>query len=344
VAMASLALSYLNPGELTAHIVHYPGQVLGITGFGRKPPAAPTADSPLIWVDMPVLDADTVFEVWTSGTPVVRASEAGIESTRNAEVLYGCFEAPQPPGESIESATFRAYAKIFDCINSAGYPHLWRVWHYFPHINTTENGLERYHGFNLGRHDAFVAKGRMIGEQNAPAACALGSRSGPLVIYFLAGWQAGIPIENPRQTSAYHYPEQYGPRSPTFARAMLVGAGRDQKLFISGTASIVGHATRHAGDVAAQTRETLANIRTLLAQAKSAGFDAFTQDHRLFLKVYLHHPDSLPLVRAQVAEEFGAMQQAVYLQADVCRADLLLEIEGVCGYPNPSRAPHKAST
>ena len=340
--MTSLTLSYLNSGELAAHIAHYSGQVLGISGFGRT--VVHSADSPLIWVDMPVLGADALFEVWTSGTPVVRASEAGIESARNAEVFYGCFEAPQPHGESIESATFRAYAKIFACIDRAGYTHLWRIWHYFPHINTTENGLERYHGFNMGRHDAFVAKDRMIDEQNAPAACALGSRSGPMVIYFLAGRQAGIPIENPRQTSAYHYPKQYGPRSPTFARAMLVGAGRDQKLFISGTASIVGHATRHAGDVVEQTRETLANIRALLAQAKNAGFDALTQDHRLLLKVYLHHPDSLPLVRAQVAEEFGAMQQAVYLQADVCRADLLLEIEGVCAYFNPSLAPLKAST
>ena len=343
--MASLVLSYLNPGELAAHIAHYPGKVLGITGFGHVTPVPHNVDSPLLWVDMPVLDADTVFEVWTSGTPVIRASKTGIESARNAEVLYGCFEAPQADGESIESATFHAYVKIFDYLNSAGYPHLWRVWHYFPYINTTENGLERYRGFNVGRHDAFVAKSRMIvGEQNAPAACALGSRSGPIVIYFLAGRQAGIPIENPRQTSAYHYPKQYGPRSPTFVRAMLVGMGDEQKLFISGTASIVGHATQHAGNVTEQTRETLANIRALLAQAKNAGFDAFTQGYRLLLKVYLHQPDSLPLVRAQVAAEFGEMQQAVYLQADVCRTDLLLEIEGVCAYLNPSPAPLKAST
>ena len=341
--MTSLALSYLNSGELAAHLAHYPKQVLGIAGFGRSAPVD-SGDAPLIWVDMPVLGADTLFEVWTSGTAVVRKSESGIETARNAEVLFACFETPQSQEESIESATLRAYTKIFGCIDSAGYPHLWRVWHYFPQINTTENALERYQGFNVGRYDAFVANGRMIGEQNAPAACALGSRGGPLVIYFLAGRQAGIPIENPRQASAYHYPEQYGPRSPAFARAMLAGAGRDQKLFISGTASIVGHATQHAGDVAAQTRETLANIRALLAQAKCAGFEALTQDHRLFLKVYLHHPDDLPLVRAQVAAEFGAMHQAVYLQADVCRADLLLEIEGVCGYPNPSPDLLKAET
>ncbi len=326
----SLALSYLNHEELAAHITRHTGHLLGITGFGRRWPELPDAHCPQIWVDMPILDADSLFEVWTSSTAVTHTSAAGIASTRNAELIYGCFEAPQGAEESIETAAFRAYTKIFECINNAGYPHLWRVWHYFPHITATENAVERYHGFNVGRHEAFLAQGRMIGEQTAPAACALGSRSGPLVIYFMAGKHAGVPIENPRQTCAYHYPEQYGPRSPTFARAMLVGAGLEQKLLISGTASIVGHATQHAGDVSAQTRETLANIRALLTQAKMADFDARPEDHML-LKVYLRHPDDLPLVRAQIEAEFGAKQRTVYLQADVCRTDLLLEIEGACG-------------
>jgi chorismate lyase/3-hydroxybenzoate synthase len=329
VATTSLALAYLNPDELAAYISRHSGHILGIAGFGRRPSELPNARSPQIWVDMPVLGDDSVFEVWRSSTPVTHTQADGIDSTRNAELIYGCFEAPQGADESIEAATFRAYTKLFDCINNAGYPHLWRVWHYFPRITAAENGGERYHAFNVGRHEAFLARGRMIGEQTAPAACALGSRSGHLVIYFMAGKHAGVPIENPRQTSAYHYPEQYGPRSPTFARAMLVGTGPDQQLLISGTASIVGHATQHAGDVAEQTRETLANIRELIAQAKQVGFDA-TWESRVLLKVYLRRPDDLPLVRAQITEEFGTRQQTIYLQADVCRTDLLLEIEGVC--------------
>lgn len=335
--MASLALAYLNPGELTAHLAQHAGRVLGVAAFGHNPPEANVPGYPLICIDMPVLGANTLYEVWTSSTPVAPAGNAGIRSAHNTDVLYGCFETPQSPGESIESATFRAYAKLFDFIDGAGYPHLWRIWHYFPRINAIENELERYRGFNVGRHEAFLAKGRMIGGKNVPAACALGSRGGPMAMYFLAGKQAGIALENPRQTSAYHYPEQYGPRSPAFARAMLAGAGHDRKLFISGTASIVGHASQHAGDVAEQARETLANIRALLTQARHGGFDIPGQDPRLLLKVYLHRPDSLPLVRDQVNAAFGAMQQAVYLQADVCRSDLLLEIEGVCLYPRQTK-------
>jgi len=337
--MASLALAYLNPGELPAHLAQHAGHVLGVAAFGHNHPVAKISGCPLIWVDMPVLGADTLFEVWTSSTPVAYASSAGISSAHNTDVLYGCFETPQLPGESIESAAFRAYTQLFDFIDDAGYPHLWRIWHYFPQINAAENALERYRGFNVGRHEAFMAKGRLVGEKNVPAACALGSRNGPLAIYFLAGKQAGTPIENPRQTSAYLYPEQYGPRSPAFARAMLVGEQPEQKLFISGTASIVGHASRHAGDVAKQAREILVNIRALLTQARHSGFDMPGQEPHLRLKVYLNRPDSLPLVRDQVSAAFGTMQQAVYLQADVCRTDLLLEIEGVCSYPSLKNEP-----
>jgi len=324
-ATASVALADLSPDALDAYLEQHKGRVLGVVAFGNKPPATKT-DYPATWVDMPVLGADSAFEVWTSNEPVALGNESGIANARNGEVLFGCLEVQQAAGESGESATFRAYSNIFDFIERAGYSHLLRIWNYFPGITANESGLERYRGFNIGRHEAFVAKGRVIGEKSVPAACALGSSGGPMTIYFLAGQRAGRPIENPRQTSAYNYPEQFGPRSPTFSRAMLVGF--EHKLFISGTASIVGHETLHAGDIAKQTRETLANIRALLEQAGPAAGGG--GDPRPLLKVYLKHPEHLALVRAQLAEEFGAEVQAIYLQADICRSDLLLEIEGVC--------------
>src|SRR4029077_5387998 len=136
-----------------------------------------------------------------------------------------------------------------------GYGHLLRVWNYFPHINDDADGVERYVRFNAGRHDAFAAKGRATAT-DAPAACALGSRGTDLVIYFLAAKRAGQQIENPRQVSAFRYPPQYGPRSPPFAGAMLARPTGKPLLFVSGTASIVGHETLHHGDAAAQAAET----------------------------------------------------------------------------------------
>ncbi len=330
-----LGLSYVGIEELAACLDELAGHVLGVAAFGHPLPASSGVDAPRstrpspAWVEMPVLGGDAQFEIWSSSEPVVRCGDGEISGSRNHEILYGHIEIFQAGGESLEAATFRAYIKIFDYMDREGYANLLRIWNYFPQINGIENGLERYRSFNVGRHDAFIAKGRVVGEENVPAASVLGTQSGPLIIYFLAGKQAGQSVENPRQTSPFNYPKQFGPRSPAFSRAMLVNSGQQQCLFISGTASIVGYETVHGGDVVKQTDETLANIRLLLKQAGVSG-RVFSAAEHMFLKVYLRHDGDLPLVRERVVAEFGAQHQAIYLQSDICRADLLLEIEGVC--------------
>ncbi len=208
-----------------------------------------------------------------------------------------------------------------------------KVWNYMADINGTdeETGLERYRLFNIGRQDAFVATGHAAFD-GAPAACALGTVQGPLTVHLLAGPHAPRTVENPRQVSAYRYPADYGPRAPTFSRAALADLGDGlEALFISGTASIVGHESRHPGDVQAQTEETLNNIEAVLAAA---------QDHRralhhlgdLELTVYLRRPEDLDTVRRTLARRLGdpqapALARALFLRADVCRAELLVEIE-----------------
>ena len=141
---------------------------------------------------------------------------------------------------------------------------------------------------------------RSIG--NVPAACALGSAGGGLQIAFLAARANVISVENPRQLSAYHYPSQYGPRSPTFARAGLVRLGGRDMLFISGTASIVGHQTLHDGDVAAQTRECLHNIAAIVAEANRQAPGADFRLDSLAYKVYVRHPEDLATVRREMAQ------------------------------------------
>ena len=128
-------------------------------------------------------------------------------------------------------------------------------------------GDERYRHFNSARQMAFSKSGRAT-MGTVPAACALGSPAGsPISIYFLAARRPPKMIENPRQTSAYHYPPKFGRHSPIFSRACVWGESGGDKLFISGTASIVGHETIHRGDVVAQTRETMVNIGALLEEA-----------------------------------------------------------------------------
>jgi len=301
--------------------------MMGAVAFGARRPRVTASDCPYAWVDMPVLDDESMFEVWTCAQPVEREDAGDLVSARNDDVLFGCLQTKLDC--RLDAASHRAYSRIFDFIDRRGYTHLLRVWNYFPQINGDADGLERYARFNVGRHEAFAAKGRVIGT-HAPAACALGSRGTHLVIYFLAAKQAGQRVENPRQVSAFHYPAQYGPRSPTFARAMLMQTAGKPLLFVSGTASIVGHETLHIGNAPAQARETVANILAVMKQAQLAGLDSSRSRSDLLLKTYLRHPDDLAVVRNCLMQAFGPAANVLYLQADICRSDLLLEVEAVC--------------
>ena len=55
-------------------------------------------------------------------------------------------------------------------------------------------------------------------------------------------------------------------RARKFSRAMALSCGTYATIFISGTASITDSETRHVGDAAAQTDETLDNIAALISE------------------------------------------------------------------------------
>lgn len=317
----ALSLDYVRGDEIAGCLRKLQGHVLGIVAFGAPHQADDLPGH--LQLNIPVLGGyDRCYEVWSSSAPVHACNVGPISAMTDGQMVFGSMQFAQGAGDQLETLANRAYAALFDFIEDQGFSHLWRVWNYFPQINDAEGGLERYRCFNVGRHEAFVARRREIVLGSVPAASALGSESGPFTVYFLAGKHAGRAFENPRQVSAYNYPEQYGPRSPTFARAMMVEQGDQQCLIISGTASVVGHETLHHGDVRAQTEETLRNIHVLLDQGDvHAG--------QMLLKVYLRHADDLPLTQELVQKEFGSACKTVYLQSDICRTDLLLEIEGV---------------
>jgi enamine deaminase RidA (YjgF/YER057c/UK114 family) len=226
-------------------------------------------------------------------------------------------------------ATEIAYQEIFDVLNETQHRHLVRIWNYLPEINAQAGGDERYRHFNSARQMAFRKSGRAT-MGTVPAASALGSPAGsPISIYFLAARRPPKMIENPRQTSAYHYPPKFGRHSPIFSRACIWGESAGGKLFISGTASIVGHETIHRGDVVAQTRETVINISALLDEAnRLVGAGQYSLEG-LKLKVYVRNPLDLAAIEATLSKLLRPTGAIVYLQADVCREDLLVEIEAV---------------
>lgn len=320
-------------------------QVLGAQVLSRDEPDA-TANFPVQVVRLPRLGdiraaehsgAAWSMEAWLSGSDCRQGRVGTLRFSCDGQLLYGTLQVPArdlPAGETdspLQQAAAAAYTQIFAVLTAEGYPHLWRVWNYLADINNTTDGLERYRQFNVGRHQAFEAHGRLQVEA-VPAACALGTQYDEvaLSISFLAARDMPRVIENPRQVAAYEYPPTYGPRSPTFARAALAQLPGQALLFISGTASIVGHASVHPGDVRAQTRETLVNIQFLLDEATRVGRAAPTWQLRdLSYRAYLRHAADYAAVREVLAAALGADARVEFVQADICRAELLVEIEAI---------------
>ncbi len=339
---APLALAYLAPGELAGLEAPWRSGILGGIRYGTEAGSPPGGDWPLATIPAPRLDgpprgAGDLCEVWLSAGPVNEGHVEGIAYRCSDDLLFGVVrqdEEPSRPGSCapLQRASERAYRRIFDLIDALGYPSLARAWNYLADINRADQGLERYRHFNAGRQDAFLAAGRSLNAR-VPAACALGVGGQPLTIAFLATHGDLVAIENPRQVSAYRYPPEYGPRSPTFSRGTLVRVAGRPVLFVSGTASIAGHQTRHPGDPAAQTGESLANLQAVLEAAnRVAGGPALTLS-QTYLKVYLRHPEHLDAVRRVLVQALGEPLKALFLQAEICRSDLLVEIEATVGAP-----------
>jgi len=350
-APTGLHLDYVSPaGYQSARWA----DVLGVITFDGSPvttaPADRAAGIPAALVSTPVLPvgpaAGSVCEVWRCGEPAESGRRDAVCFRRTADLLFGCLaisEAetiPLPPGSPVQSplqqATAQAYQQICKVLDSERYPHLLRVWNYLPAINRDEHGSERYRQFNRARRRALRACGRAL-EGNVPAASVLGSPlASPLVVYFLAGRTAPTFVENPRQVSAYHYPREYGAHRPSFSRATLLRQEGGIALFISGTASIVGHRSLHLGDTAAQTREILINLEALLGEANRVACGARFDLGGLACKVYVRRPSDLPAVQAELEGALGKAARVIYLQADICRQDLLVEIEAAAMSPSPA--------
>ncbi len=313
-------------------------KVLGTLCFARDIPPALTRPSTAMQVMMPVLDGPTqFFEMFHTESALTDEIAGDICYRYNDSLLFGVITLDEARfASTVESAPLQAasqsaYEQIFALLESHDFPFVLRFWNYMADINGTSHGLERYRQFNLGRQQAFFAKQKERAG-NVPAACALGASEGPLTIAFMAGRTPALPIENPRQISAYNYPVQYGPRSPLFSRASVASLADASLLFLSGTASIVGHETLHADDVAAQTEESLTNVQAVLDEAcriTGKQFELASLDYI----VYVRHPADLPKIKAILERRIGAGLKAAYVHADICRSDLLVEIEGAAELP-----------
>jgi chorismate lyase/3-hydroxybenzoate synthase len=325
-------LSYLGAEALAALRRAGRETVLAEIRFGGAATVPGGSPHPVATVGMAQHGRTPRTEVWTSERPVQYGESNGIRYSVNGDVLFGVVSEALPVGDArFEERVYEVYRDLFALIETRAYPHLLRAWNYFPGINLDHDGLENYQRFCRARSLAFNTRyGEFV--QKLPAASAVGSHDGDFVVYFIAAREPGIHRENPRQVSAYRYPPQYGPRSPSFARATLKRFSDHDYFFISGTASIVGHESRHEGDFRAQLEESLRNVETLLASTRRDEAVQFRGLSDLsHLKVYLRSLADLETAREIVHARIGEHVEALYLEGDICRRELLVEIEAMIG-------------
>ncbi len=288
--------------------------VLALIGFGSRfsalddPRAVQVALEPL---------SSAAIEVWRSRGRVRCGRDGALRWSSDGDYLFLAIEIDERE-DDIGDAAQRAYAQLVDFAAASDTPHFLRLWNYLDAINLGSGDDERYRRFCEGRargmaqfHDACY-----------PAATAIGTHDGRrrLLVYGLAARNSGTSIENPRQVSAWRYPRQYGRTAPIFARAMQTDAAQ---LLISGTAAVVGHASRHEDDLAAQLDETFANLDSLLATTRSPFGE------QALLKAYVRDAAHADAVAHTIAARAPRASGVLLLAGDICRRELLVEIDGM---------------
>jgi len=242
--------------------------------------------------------------------------------------------------------TLDALPRLCAALTDAGssFQRVVRTWFYLGGITEPEAGVQRYQELNRARTD-FYHNIRFDCSSLAPdgprgfypASTGIGMSGSGLVASCMALETSRkdvllLPLENPQQTPAYAYDPEHSPQSPKFSRAVALVLGNYVTTWVSGTASIVDSESRHLGDPEKQTAQTIDNIGRLISAdnftahgLKGAG--ASLRDLAK-IRVYLKRAGDLAKCRAICERRFGSVP-AVYAVADICRPELLVEIEGV---------------
>lgn len=282
-----------------------------------------------IQTELELLGSNLFAQYWFTDQQVAQARYKNIRYAHTPQMMFGLIQLPCSAGEDVQALTHKAYCEIYECLQSSACKHLLRTWNFFPQITDKDSQRtphNRYEVFCHGRLQAMRDCG--IKTQVYPAATVIGSHDNNLQIYFLASDTPGTAVENPRQTSAYHYPVDDNHTQPLFSRGLLKTWGQRTHFYVSGTASIVGHETLHIDDVCAQSNESINNIETLVAHANDKHHTQLNaQDDLLYMKVYIRHREDVEQINQVLAARLSNTTPRALLLGDMCRENLLVEIE-----------------
>jgi len=307
--------------------------VLASIRFGSDTDRRPSAPRLTAFVPNLPLSGFPAEQLWPAAGAVSRLTIEGADAAADDRSLFVAIECPVRSDSRIDALTFDVYRRLLRGVERAGFPHVLRIWNYVPRIHDVSAGIDRYMLFCKGRAEAFAAHYGPEFSDRLSAASAVGCPGDVLVVHVLASREPGRHIENPRQVAAHLYPERYGPKSPSFARGTVAGEAWGGTVFVSGTASIVGHESVFPGDPSRQTEETMSNIEAVLDSAGVPGRGGPLGARIGSLRVYVRFPGQLDAISHAVRASAGQDVPTAWLQAEICREELLVEIEATSRSP-----------
>jgi enamine deaminase RidA (YjgF/YER057c/UK114 family) len=289
-------------------------------------------------------------EAWAIGGEDVRVEHFGPRALAvSYDSVRWVYCAGVRVGASVRGVypqTLDALARLRAGLAEAGgsFQRVVRTWFYLGGITEPEAGARRYQELNRARTDFyrnvhFNCSSFAKDDQRDfyPASTGIGMSGSGLVASCLALETRRDdvflrPLENPQQTPAYAYDPEHSPQSPKFSRAVALVLGDYVTTWVSGTASIVDSESRHLGDPEKQTAQTIDNIERLISSDNFAshglkGAGASLRDLAK-IRIYLKRAGDLAKCRRICEHRFGSVP-AIYAVADICRPELLVEIEGV---------------
>ena len=298
----------------------------------------------------PCCGAALALEVWAIGGKSVRVERFGPHTLAVAydsvRWVYCAGVKPDASLPGIYPQTLDALGRLRATLAQAGssFPRVVRTWFYLGGITELEQREQRYQELNRARsdfyHDIRFHSASPLLESACglyPASTGIGMAGRGLVLSCMALETRRddvflLPLENPRQIPAYAYDAKHSAQSPKFSRAVALALGDYVTTWVSGTASIVDSESCYPGDPEKQTEQTIDNIERLITAENFTAHGLTGAGARLHdlakIRVYLKRPEDLAKCRAVCQRRFGAVP-AIYAVADICRPELLVEIEGV---------------
>ena len=243
--------------------------------------------------------------------------------------------------DNLELPVYQQSMQIFDqashilCQEGMECEDIVRQWNYLEDITGVLHGNQCYQDFNDARSHFY---GSSAWGNGYPAATGIGMQQGGVLIDFNAikGAVCITPLDNDWQRAAHVYSDDVlichrndtGKGTPKFERGKSVADASSELIYISGTAAIRGEESIPATDVLVQTEVTLENIQHLIGLEEGWKHMPAHLGHLGLLRVYLKRPEDATVVKEELDKLCPGLPIS-YLYADICREELLVEIEGI---------------